>query len=116
MLTEKKNPSGAEFFDLLMEERAFGPASSTPTRKKSAEGGGISGNYPSLAGGAARNLGRPGTIHAAVLVQAEYRDMLSVRWGERSSDGFPTLLGMVDDVLNVPGHCIGTMEVESDQI
>ena len=32
---------------------------------------------------------------------------------KRSSDGYITLLGRVDDVLNVSGHRIGTMEVES---
>jgi len=32
---------------------------------------------------------------------------------KRSSDGYLTLLGRVDDVLNVSGHRIGTMEVES---
>ena len=31
----------------------------------------------------------------------------------RTSDGYLTLLGRVDDVLNVAGHRIGTMEVES---
>ncbi len=32
---------------------------------------------------------------------------------KRSPDGYLTLLGRVDDVLNVSGHRIGTMEVES---
>ncbi|MHC4985876.1 MAG: acetate--CoA ligase, partial [Planctomycetota bacterium] len=32
---------------------------------------------------------------------------------KRSEDGYFTLLGRVDDVLNVAGHRIGTMEVES---
>jgi acetyl-CoA synthetase len=32
---------------------------------------------------------------------------------KRSADGYLTLLGRVDDVLNVSGHRIGTMEVES---
>jgi len=32
---------------------------------------------------------------------------------KRDSDGYFTLLGRVDDVLNVAGHRIGTMEVES---
>ena len=32
---------------------------------------------------------------------------------KRASDGYLTLLGRVDDVLNVAGHRIGTMEVES---
>ena len=32
---------------------------------------------------------------------------------KRSEDGYLTLLGRVDDVLNVAGHRIGTMEVES---
>jgi acetyl-CoA synthetase len=32
---------------------------------------------------------------------------------KRSADGYFTLLGRVDDVLNVAGHRIGTMEVES---
>jgi acetyl-CoA synthetase len=45
------------------------------------------------------------------------------KWGEsiyftsdgakRDADGYFTLLGRVDDVLNVAGHRIGTMEVES---
>ncbi|NOZ22541.1 MAG: acetate--CoA ligase [Planctomycetes bacterium] len=32
---------------------------------------------------------------------------------KRSEDGYFTLLGRVDDVLNIAGHRIGTMEVES---
>src|SRR4030095_7697885 len=32
---------------------------------------------------------------------------------KREADGFFCLLGRVDDVLNVAGHRIGTMEVES---
>ena len=32
---------------------------------------------------------------------------------KRAEDGYLTLLGRVDDVLNVAGHRIGTMEVES---
>ena len=32
---------------------------------------------------------------------------------KRDEDGFLWLLGRVDDVLNVAGHRIGTMEVES---
>jgi acetyl-CoA synthetase len=32
---------------------------------------------------------------------------------KRTADGYITLLGRVDDVLNVAGHRIGTMEVES---
>ena len=32
---------------------------------------------------------------------------------KRGADGYITLLGRVDDVLNVAGHRIGTMEVES---
>ena len=32
---------------------------------------------------------------------------------KRDADGYFTLLGRVDDVLNVAGHRIGTMEVES---
>ena len=52
-----------------------------------------------------------------------YREQYWSKWDEstyfpsdgakRSADGYFTLLGRVDDVLNVAGHRIGTMEVES---
>jgi acetyl-CoA synthetase len=35
---------------------------------------------------------------------------------KRSEDGYYTFLGRVDDVLNVAGHRIGTMEVESAMV
>ncbi|MDP2989804.1 MAG: acetate--CoA ligase, partial [Kiritimatiellota bacterium] len=35
---------------------------------------------------------------------------------KRAKDGYITLLGRVDDVLNVAGHRIGTMEVESAMV
>ena len=52
-----------------------------------------------------------------------YREQYWSKWGpdtyftadaaKRGLDGYFTLLGRVDDVLNVAGHRIGTMEVES---
>ena len=52
-----------------------------------------------------------------------YRDTYFSKWtpdiyfpgdgAKRDEDGFYWLLGRVDDVLNVAGHRIGTMEVES---
>ncbi len=52
-----------------------------------------------------------------------YKDTYWSKWDEntyfpadgakRDEDGYFTLLGRVDDVLNVAGHNIGTMEVES---
>ena len=70
--------------------------------------------HEAVAGDAARHLRRSRALRAAVLEQVDRRRLLHRR--RRASvddDGYFWLLGRVDDVLNVAGHRIGTMEVES---
>ena len=67
-----------------------------------------------VAGDAARHLRRPRPLRDAVLEPIGRSDVYFTGDGaKRDTDGFFWLLGRVDDVLNVAGHRIGTMEVES---
>jgi acetyl-CoA synthetase len=64
----------------------------------------------------------PGMLRTIYRDDERYRDTYWSRWdgiyfpgdgAKRDEDGFYWILGRVDDVLNVAGHRIGTMEVES---
>ncbi len=65
----------------------------------------------------------PGMLRTIYGDDKRYRDTYWSRWGgryyfpgdgaKRDEDGYFWILGRVDDVLNVAGHRIGTMEVES---
>ena len=64
----------------------------------------------------------PGMLRTVYKDDARYRDTYWSKWdgiyfpgdgAKRDDDGFFWILGRVDDVLNVAGHRIGTMEVES---
>jgi acetyl-CoA synthetase len=64
----------------------------------------------------------PGMLRTIYGDDARYRQTYWSRWpgiyftgdgAKRDKDGYFWLLGRVDDVLNVAGHRIGTMEVES---
>jgi acetyl-CoA synthetase len=64
----------------------------------------------------------PGMLRTIYGDDARYRQNYWARWGDiyfpgdgakRDEDGYYWILGRVDDVLNVAGHRIGTMEVES---
>ena len=63
---------------------------------------------------AARHLRRPRALREAGTWSRWTPDVYFTGDGaKRDADGFFWLLGRVDDVLNVAGHRIGTMEVES---
>jgi acetyl-CoA synthetase len=64
----------------------------------------------------------PGMLRTIWGDDARYREVYWSRWkntyfpgdgAKRDQDGYFWILGRVDDVLNVAGHRIGTMEVES---
>ena len=77
-------------------------------------GGGLLALTKPWPGDAARHLRRPRALRAAVLEPAGPTDVYFTGDGaKRDEDGYFWLLGRVDDVLNVAGHRIGTMEVES---
>ncbi len=67
-----------------------------------------------VAGHAPRHLRRHGALREAGTWSRWTPDIYFTGDGaKRDDDGFLWLLGRVDDVLNVAGHRIGTMEVES---
>ena len=67
-----------------------------------------------VAGDAARHLRRSRALREAVLEPVDRRHRTSPATARGvDDDGFYWLLGRVDDVLNVAGHRLGTMEVES---
>ena len=64
----------------------------------------------------------PGMLRGIYRDEQRFRDTYWSRWpglyfpgdgAKRDADGYYWILGRVDDVLNVAGHRIGTMEVES---
>ena len=77
-------------------------------------GGGLLVADQAMAGDAARHLWRPGPLREAGTWNRWGPDVYFTGDGaKRDEDGYLWLLGRVDDVLNVAGHRIGTMEVES---
>ena len=48
-----------------------------------------------------------------ILTGAGTKTSISRRRSEKDEDGYLWLLGRVDDVINVSGHRLGTMEIES---
>jgi acetyl-CoA synthetase len=81
------------------------------------ETGGIGGGYLAI------TKPWPGMLRTIWGDDERYRSVYWSRWGpntyfpgdgaKRDTDGYYWILGRVDDVLNVAGHRIGTMEVES---
>ncbi len=65
-----------------------------------------------VAGDDAHNLRRSRTFQQAVLERYRRR-VLHRRRRRRDEDGYFWIMGRIDDVINVSGHRIGTMEVES---
>ena len=65
-----------------------------------------------LALDAAQHLRRPAAVQGHLLV-AVPRHLFTADGAKLDEDGYFWLLGRVDDVINVSGHRIGTMEVES---
>ena len=65
-----------------------------------------------MAGDDADHLRRPGSFRANLLdpIPGKY---FAGDGAKRDKDGYFWLLGRVDDVMNVAGHRISTMEVES---
>ena len=77
-------------------------------------GGGLLALTRPWPGDAARHLRRHGPLREAGTGAAGPTDIYFTGDGaKRDDDGYFWLLGRVDDVLNVAGHRIGTMEVES---
>ena len=67
-----------------------------------------------LARHVARNLWRSRSVHRSGTWSRWSKDLYFTGDGaKRDEDGYFWLLGRVDDVINVAGHRIGTMEVES---
>ena len=93
---------------------ACASACSTAAKEEIKEGGGFLAHHASLAGDAARTSGATRSATG----RPTGRNGTSQRTSPPTApnapqDGYLTLLGRVDDVLNVAGHRIGTMEVES---
>ena len=72
----------------------------------------LPGDQAPLAGDVAHDLGRPRPLRGDYW--AKYPAIyLTGDGARRDDDGYFWLLGRVDDVVNVSGHRLGTMEVES---
>ena len=82
-------------------------------RDRSPSGGGLLALTQAVAGDAARHLRRSRALRHAVLEPLAGGIYFTGDGAKRDEDGYFWLLGRVDDVLNVAGHRIGTMEVES---
>ena len=77
-------------------------------------GGGLLAMTRAVAVDAARHLRRSRSLRSPVLEQVGSRRLLRPATARScDADGYFWLLGRVDDVINVAGHRIGTMEVES---
>ena len=94
------------------------PASAPEIRNQQGEkvevGGGLLALTKPWPAHAARHLRRSRALRASS-TSAEWQDgvYFTGDGARRDADGYFWLLGRVDDVLNVAGHRIGTMEVES---
>ncbi len=64
---------------------------------------------------AAHHLGRPGALQPDLLSRRTRRQVLPGRRlaPAATTDGYFWIMGRIDDVLNVSGHRLGTMEIES---
>ncbi len=86
-------------------------------RAGGARGRRLPGHPRALAEHAARHLGRPEALHGDVLERksedARRTCTSPATAPSATTDGYFWILGRIDDVLNVAGHRIGTMEVES---
>ena len=82
-------------------------------RGSAANTGGYLVIYAALAGHGAHDLGRPRPLRPPVLEPLSPACTSPATARAATTDGYFWLLGRVDDVLNVAGHRIGTMEVES---
>ena len=76
-------------------------------------GGGLLALDATLARHAARNLWRSRSVMAQYWSRWSKDIYFTGDGAKRDEDGYFWLLGRVDDVINVAGHRIGTMEVES---
>ena len=82
-------------------------------RQGQAGQGRLSGPQEAVAGHAARHLRRPAALRRRS-TGAKYPGIYFTGDGaKRDEDGYFWLLGRVDDVMNVSGHRVSTMEVES---
>ena len=79
---------------------------------RSARAAGLFGVEETVAGDDADDLRRSRTF-CANLLEPLSGNILHRRRRKRDEDGYFWLLGRVDDVMNVAGHRISTMEVES---
>jgi acyl-CoA synthetase (AMP-forming)/AMP-acid ligase II len=72
----------------------------------------ISRHQASLAVNAANGLGRSRSLQTELLV-ADTRHVFTGDGARKDKNGYFWIMGRVDDVLNVSGHRLSTMEVES---
>ncbi len=66
-----------------------------------------------MAGHDARHSEGPGSLPRDLLSKWDRQTYFPGDGARRDADGYFWILGRVDDVMNVAGHRIGTMEVES---
>ena len=90
------------------------PTSSTRTVTKSpGHRRRIPRRQASLARHAARHLGRPAALQARPTGAPTTNTYFPGDGAHRDKQGYFWIMGRIDDVMNVSGHRIGTMEVES---
>jgi acyl-coenzyme A synthetase/AMP-(fatty) acid ligase len=66
-----------------------------------------------VAGDAANDLSRPRAIHKSSTSARSPECYFTGDGARRDEDGYFWIMGRVDDVINVAGHRLGTMEIES---
>ena len=90
------------------------PRSSTSDGKRARPEPGRPARHPqAVAVDAARHLQRPRALREAVLDRRSRACYFTGDGARRDEDGYFWIMGRVDDVINVAGHRLGTMEVES---
>jgi acetyl-CoA synthetase len=78
-----------------------------------AGGGRLSRDQEALALDAAHHLGRQRALHRTYWASSDNRYYVAGDSAHRDKDGCFWIMGRIDDVLNVAGHRLGTMEIES---
>ena len=74
--------------------------------------GRLADDRPALAGHAPRHLGRRRALQESVLDQVPHRYLCGDN-ARCDEDGYYWIMGRIDDVLNVAGHRLSTIEIES---
>ncbi len=73
----------------------------------------LAGDHPSLARHASRHLGRRRALQGPVLEQRARHSTSRATTRAAIEDGYYWIMGRIDDVLNVSGHRLSTIEIES---